>query len=64
MSTYTYLAPDGVSTVTIGPWLKDYPNNPGHYSVGPDTTTTPGAVLVYNGAATPVAVASCAALNS
>jgi prepilin-type N-terminal cleavage/methylation domain-containing protein len=46
----------------IGPWLKDYPYNPGHYVIGIGTTAaTAGTITVYDGSGT--AVTGCSAVK-
>jgi len=42
-------------TTTVGPWLKTYPYNAGHYQIEVNATGT-GAVSVYSTAATPVQI--------
>jgi prepilin-type N-terminal cleavage/methylation domain-containing protein len=54
MSTYTE------SGTTVGPWLKDWPSNTGHYTVGVDGLGA-GTITVYNNTNT---ASTCSALKS
>ena len=49
---------------TIGPWLKDVPNNPGHYTIA--VTDNAGTVANVDGAGAPVVgppVGGCAQVS-
>jgi prepilin-type N-terminal cleavage/methylation domain-containing protein len=52
------------ATQTVGPWLKDWPSNPGHYSIGVDGAGA-GTIQVYNGtgAAQAAGAAGCSTVS-
>ena len=49
------------STNTVGPFIKDFPYNAGHYEIGVSTVAPFGQITVYDGAGAPVA--GCSAIH-